>query len=705
MSLDQHDDVENVDHGDVLNSPNYFGNVLSATMNRREVMRGGLSAAVAAGFVGSGLAACSGDDPGTGPVVGTKNIARSKDDRVVIPSDYQAYVLFATGDLLNGAGGDKKLQDITGTEMATRAGDHHDGMYYFGLTAGGALTRDPALGSDRGVIAINFENINQQFLHAAGPTADATTKARTVPDEVVKEINCHGVGLVEVKKNAGKFEVVAGSTISRRITPETEMRLAGPVAGSKWVKTKFSTDGSKSRGTLNNCAYGYTPWGTYLTCEENWAGYFAFPAGTTPPAEYSRYGVVASEGSYRWASAGTDDRFARWQLAPVAGAAADGTGDYRNEANTFGWVVEIDPISTTTPAKRTAFGRMAHECAYPSIVTAGKKFAFYQGDDSRFEYVYKFVPNKAWDAADAGGGIAAGDKYLNDGILYVAKYNPDGSGVWIPLVQGTGPLTAANGFADQAEVLVKTRAAADAVGATNMDRPEWCTVDHSTGDVYITLTNNTSRGDGKADQIAEVVKGRDITADAANPRNGNTFGHVMRMRETGGDPAATTFSWTIFVFGAPATNTANNLSELSADNDFASPDGLWADPRGLLWIQTDNPSTNEMGLLCNNQMLVTIPPSGMDVRPVIKRFLVGPSQCELTGIDITPDGKTMFVNIQHPGEETAVADVKADDANVAKYGSGWPYDRNDATKLGTKTTRPRSATLVVTRKDGGVIGF
>ncbi|MDP3856228.1 MAG: PhoX family phosphatase [Stagnimonas sp.] len=687
MSLDKHDDTENVDHGDVLNSPNYFGNVLSATMNRREVMRGGLSAAVTAGFGGSLLSACASDGPGSGPTVNVKSIARSKDDRVVIPSDYSAYVLFATGDLLNGAGGDKTLQTITGDEMASRAGDHHDGMYFYGLNAAGALDRSA---NDRGVIAINFENINQQFLHAAGPTADATTKARTVADEVVKEINAHGVGLVEVKKNAsGKFEVVSGSTISRRVTPETPMRLAGPVAGSQWVKTKFSTDGSQSRGTLNNCAYGYTPWGTYLTCEENWAGYFDNASTATPGIEYSRYGIAKSQGgSYRWATAGADDRFARWQLNTVG---ADASADYRNEANTFGWVVEIDPVSgVAAPVKRTTFGRMAHECAYPSIITAGKKFAFYQGDDARFEYVYKFVPNKVWDAADAGGGYSAGDKYLNDGVLYVAKYNADGSGSWIPLVAGTGALTAANGFADQAEVLVKTRAAADAVGATKMDRPEWCSVDHGSGDVFITLTNNTSR------TAAQV--------DAANPRASNAAGHILRMREAGSDPAATTFSWTIFVFGSAATNASSNLSELTAENDFASPDGIYNDARGLLWIQTDNGHTNEMGLLCNNQMLVTIPPSDFNTRPVIRRFLVGPAQCEITGIDMTPDGKTMFVNIQHPGEETAVADVNGTDGNVSKYASAWPYDRADATKAGTKAGRPRSATLVISKKDGGQIG-
>ncbi len=680
------DDVENVDHGDVLNAPNYFGNVLSASMSRREIMRGGLSAAIATTFAGSTLAACSGGGANVGPEVAVKNIPRSLVDAVTLSSDYNATILFATGDLLNGPGNDKALDAITGTEMATRAGDHHDGMYYFGLNAAGALDRN---GNDRGIIAINFENINQQFLHTAGPTASSGT--RTVPDQVVKEINSHGVGLIEVAKVGGKFAVVNGSTISRRITPETPMKLAGPVAGSKWVKTKFSTNGTMSRGTLNNCAYGYTPWGTYLTCEENWAGYFDNASTADLGLEYSAYGIVKSQaGNYRWATAGTEDRFARWQLAPVSGAAADGTGDYRNEANTFGWNVEIDPLNpSSTPVKRTAFGRMAHECAYPSIVTAGKKFAFYQGDDSIFQYIYKFVPTKAWDAADATLGAAAGDKYLNDGTLYVAKLEADGSGSWIPLVAGQGALTAANGFADQAEVLVKTRSAATAVGATKMDRPEWCTVDHTSGDVFIALTNNTSRGVGTNPGV-----------DAPNPRVNNTFGQILRMREAGSDPAATSFSWVISVFGSPATNTAANVSQLTADNDFASPDGLWMDPRGLLWIQTDNSATNEMGLLCNNQMLVTIPPADMNTPPVIKRFLVGPVQCELTGIDITPDGKTMFVNMQHPGENTPVADV----GTASKFTSGWPYDRNDATKVGTKTGRPRSATVVVTRKDGGVIG-
>lgn len=686
MSADLHDDIENVDHGDVLNSPNYFGNVLTATMNRREIIRGGLSAAIATSFAGTALSACGlGSNTLAAPVVGTKNIARSLADAVVVPSDYAASVLFATGDLLNAAGNDKTLDAITGTEMASRAGDHHDGMYFYGLNASGQLDENS---SDRGILAINFENINQQFLHTAGATT-GTDGIRTVADEVVKEINAHGVGLVEIAKSAGKFAVVNGSTISRRITPETEMKLAGPVAGSKWVKTKFSTDGSKSRGTLNNCAYGYTPWGTYLTCEENWAGYFDNASTATPGAEYSRYGIVKSQGgNYRWATAGTDERFARWQLNAV-GTSTDGTDDYRNEANTFGWVVEIDPLTgANTPVKRTTFGRMAHECAYPSIITAGKKFAFYQGDDARFEYIYKFVPTQAWNPSDASMGLAAGDKYLNDGTLYVAKFDPNGgsTGSWIPLVFGQNGLTPANGFADQAEVLVKTRSASDTVGATKMDRPEWCTVDHATGDVYVTLTNNTNRGVGSNPGV-----------DAVNPRVKNAFGQILRMRETGSDPAATSFNWTIAVFGAPATNAANNISQLTADNDFASPDGLWSDSRGLLWIQTDNSHGNEMGLLCNNQMLVTIPPADLNTPPVIKRFLVGPTQCEITGIDVTPDGKTMFLNIQHPGEDTTVA-------NLASPSSSWPYDRNDATKSGTKAARPRSATLMITRKDGGLIG-
>ena len=292
--------------------------------------------------------------------------------------------------------------------------------------------------------------------------------------------------------------------------------------------TKFSPDGSKTRGTINNCAHGTTPWGTYLTCEENWAGYFRRIVATDNPnrtakeiASFARYGV-AGTGRELWATVtpDTDDNlYGRWNAMKL-GSSADGSDDYRNVANTFGWVVEIDPFNPhSTPRKRTALGRIAREGAWLGPVKAGEPLVWYMGDDSRNEYIYKYVSNKAWNPRDANGGLAAGDKYLDDGRLYVAQFLPDGSGQWVELkfgINGITPSNPAYAFADQADVLINARLAADAAGATKMDRPEWGAVHPKNGEVYFTLTNNAAA----QRPIAAV--------DAANPRFYNdkrTTGH------------------------------------------------------------------------------------------------------------------------------------------------------------------------------------
>jgi len=315
--------------------------------------------------------------------------------------------------------------------------------------------------------------------------------------------------------------------------------------------TKYSTNGTRTRGTVNNCAHGYTPWNTYLTCEENWAGYFRRITATDNPnrtakeiTSFNRYGV-SGNGRELWATVTPDtpdNLYGRWNAMKL-GASADGSDDYRNAPNTYGWNVEIDPFSpNSVPKKRTAMGRIAHEGAWPAKAVAGKPVVFYMGCDSRNEYIYKYVSTAVWDTADATRGMAAGDKYLDAGKLYVAKFNADGTGQWIelslsnPTVAGytTYP------FANEADVAINSRLAADAVGATKMDRPEWGAVDPVNGDVYMTLTNNNATL-------------RPLAAtDAANPRHyndprtdgtaqrGNPNGHIIRWRET--SPEVLTFT-------------------------------------------------------------------------------------------------------------------------------------------------------------------
>ncbi len=676
--------------------------------------------------------------------LGFTAVAKNQLDVVTVPTGYTVTVLYRTGDP-NAAGVGAYANDGTDVSFAQRAGDHHDGMSYFGLAAG-ANTPDPTNNS-RGLLVMNHENINQQYLHPNGATSTGGVRPTA---EVTKEMECHGVSVVEVTRTSGTWTYVTGGALNRRITPFTPTSFSGPVKGDALLFTAFSPTGVAGRGTINNCANGYMPWNTYLTCEENWAGYFRRDAGDNARrtaalgaravTAFTRYGLNTSTGdtlragNFSWTTAAPisagDTGISKFNATVDPAQPAGGTGDFRNEPNQYGWVVEIDPFNPqATPRKRTALGRMNHEGCWPGKTVAGVKPAFYMGDDATNEYIYKFVSATAWSAADAGAAdrLAIGDKYLDSGTLYVAKFNADGTGAWLPLVFGQGPLTAANGtypFQSQADVLTHARLAGDALGATKMDRPEWTAINPVTGEMYCTLTNNSTR----------TPAGGGNPTDTANPRaytdpkttgggtNGNANGHIIRLRETGDTTEATAFTWDVYIFGSGADlDPANiNLSGLDATNDLSSPDGLWfgrasnasgqANP--LLWIETDDGAYTDV----TNCMLLCAQPgtvgdgttktitntvgaaSGTQTARIgaapgtkLRRFLVGPKECEITGIDSTPDGSTIFVNIQHPGENAT---------NPNAPTSNWP-----ASQAGATTGRPRSATIAITRDAGGVVGL
>ncbi|MES2700262.1 MAG: alkaline phosphatase PhoX, partial [Pseudomonadota bacterium] len=469
-------------------------------------------------------------------------VAKNLSDVVTVPTGYAVKVLTALGDPLTAATPAYK-NDGTDTDFANRIGDHGDALYYYGLNAAGA--RDDNSNS-RGLLVQNHENLSVQYLHPAGPTNVAAGPRPAA--EAIKEIEAHGVSVMEVRDAAGTrdWAAVPASTFNRRLTPNTPMDFTGPVRGTAFLVTRFSTTGTAGRGTINNCANGHCLWGTLLTCEENWAGYFRRDnsgAGTDNAARSAkelvalrRYGVNSTTGNYAWSSATpTQDIFARWD-ARATGASA--TADYRNEPNHMGWVVEMDPYDPASkPRKRTALGRFGHEGAWLSRLIPGQRPAVYMGDDARREYFYKFVAAAPWEATDANRAdrLAVGDKYLDTGTLYVAKFNADGTGQWLPLVFGQVPDRPAVGadpaynFASQADILVNTRLAADALGATPMDRPEWTATNPVTGEIYLTLTNNNAAGRPLAG------------TDAANPRHynaavgsgtsaGNSNGHIIRIR-------------------------------------------------------------------------------------------------------------------------------------------------------------------------------
>ncbi|HZF44806.1 MAG TPA: alkaline phosphatase PhoX, partial [Sphingomonadaceae bacterium] len=357
-------------------------------------------------------------------------VAKNRDDIVTVPAGYKVTVMTRLGDPI-AAGVDDYRNDGSDTGFDKRIGDHGDALHFFGLSQNGRRNDNA---SKRGLLVQNHENLNVQYLHPNGPTNVAS--GPRPEEEAIKEIEAHGVSVTElVDKGRGAWSWVKDSAFNRRITPNTPMQFNGPARGSAFLKTVYSVDGTQGRGTINNCANGDTPWGTNLTCEENWAGYFKRSGDDAQRSARElvalrRYGVTGSAGNYAWSSVTPSDqgdtRFRRWDAR--AGAEMTATQDFRNEPNQFGWVVEIDPYDPASkPRKRTALGRMGHEGAWLGRLQPGQKIAVYMGDDSRREYFYKFVSDAKWEARDALGAsnLELGDKYLDAGTLYVAKFNSD----------------------------------------------------------------------------------------------------------------------------------------------------------------------------------------------------------------------------------------------------------------------------------------
>ena len=705
-----------------------FQTIISRRLNRRSILKGGTGLTAAAFFGALPLVGCSDDDDNNtvNPVNNNDNnaaipaqgdlkrpetlkftaVAHSTADTMSVAAGYKAEMILPLGTpLISGIDDWKDNREQSAESFEWRMGDNHDGMWFFGKKGGAYDVK----ASENGLLVMNHEYVNSSELSPFGyhviqdNNAAPIFQNRRLASDVRREVNCHGVAVVEMSRRADGmgYEMVRDSKYNRRITSSTTAQLTGPVAGSDLVKTKFDPTGFQTRGINNNCGAGLSPWGTYLTTEENFVGVFARGQDASQLSAAQNYGrerYGAMENfpgwEYLWHTpeakdAKIVDEFSRWDMTAVGASAAD---DYRNGFNTFGYITEIDPFDQNSmPQKRTALGRFAHEnCAY-APVEQGKPVVFYMGDDARGEYIYKFVSKATWSTADIGGGLKAGDKYLNDGTLYVAIFNEDGSGKWQPLIHGQNGLDASNSelpFNGQDEVLVFARAAADAVGATKMDRPEWVSVSPITGEVYVTLTNNKLRG-VRDDQPVSASNPRSY--DVGGKPRGNDNGHIIRWAEAGGDHAAISFEWDIYLFAAPSDLSAENLSQLNDSNDLSSPDGLYFDPRGVLWIQTDDgaytDTTNCMLLAAlpgkvSDGMLTTTS-AGQQTRvgmPAsndnIKRFFVGPEGCEVTGITMTPDFKTLFINIQHPGN------------NWGAVAGG---------------SIPRSATVMITREDGDVI--
>jgi secreted PhoX family phosphatase len=639
-----------------------FEDVLQARMTRRGILAKG-AALSATGF----LAAIAGDKLLSRPAaaasgtttadhgVGTTLLAQRRNlvgfnpvsiadgtgPDSAISSDYEYQVLIPWGTPIKPGvpeyAGDPNTRPSS-EEQLHQIGIGHDGMWLFPFISAEGDPFSPR-NNDSGVLCINHEfGTNSHVLGKDLPES---------LEDVRLSQHAHGVSVVEVAKVNGTWEVVIDSDKNRRITPNTPVTFSGPAAGHPLLQNPA---GNAPQGTVNNCGNGYTPWGTYLTCEENFNGYFnnSQVDQSNPPTNAQlgegsalseadpRYGITPVGFGYAWGGNNGEVFDPRFDTS---------NPDYVNERNRFGWVVEIDPMNPDQPpVKRTALGRFKHESAH-LVLGSNNRAVVYMGDDQRFDYIYKFVSN--WDYNVM---MRNGNHPLDKGVLFVAKFKPNGKGQWMPLTI-ENPLLA-DKFADQGELLVNTRIAADILGATPMDRPEW--ISSIGDDVYCCLTNNSRRTE----------------ANAANPLVPNPDGHIIKIKAQG-NHISPDFTWDITIKSVDTHGEGD-------ERTFSDPDGLWADPDGRLFIETDGGQQKDL----NNQLVVA---SSYNLNN-IRRLYTGPALCEVTGFAVTPDQRTMFINVQHPGNGDASA-------------TNFPLP----TTAGDPTI-PRDATVVITRKDGRKVG-
>ena len=625
ISFDEFDELQNPPP-----ATTGFDRVVARRLSRRGFMGG------AAAF---GAAALLGTTALTRPAeaadrFGFEAVPANTRDTITLPEGYDWQVVARWGDPM--------WSDVPEFDPATRGtpdsqarafGDNNDGMALF--TRGG-----------RNVLAVNNEYTNREIIFGYNESGKPENA-----EDALKGMMAHGVSIVEVVQRDGRWSIVKDSEFNRRITPKTPMQITGPAAGHDLLKTEADPTGTRSLGTWNNCGNGRTPWGTYLTCEENFNGYFSSSEEVQDqkpialPEGFARYGIGPKDWGYGWAMA--DERF--------------DIARHPNEPNRAGYIVEIDPFDpSSTPKKRTALGRFKHENAELVIANNGHAVV-YLGDDERGEFLYRFV--------SAGKYAAGGDNsdLLETGSLYVARFDDDGRGEWLELTPEATGMT-------EAEIRIHTRQAASKVGATTMDRPEWVSANPNRVEAYCCLTNNKNRA-------KKPNAGGDPTpVNGPNPREANHYGQIVRWAADNADHTAPGFSWDLFVLaGNPKVHgdIYGGSKNVDAANMFNSPDGLAFDSTGLVWIQTDGNYSNEGDFAGhgNNQMLVGDPASGE-----IRRFLVGPKQCEVTGITWSADRRTLFVGIQHPGEKG--------DSHFPEGGEALP----------------RSAVIAITRKDNGLMG-
>lgn len=622
-----------------------IGDIIDARLSRREALLG--SAAVAAlATVGTVVPLAEAQEFGPS-TLRFREVAKTYDQRDHVAEGYDAQVLIRWGDPVLADAPAFVPGEANAAAAAQQFGYNNDFVGYVPLPVG-------STNSENGLLFVNHEyTITNLMYPGLGAANDANLRANA--QQAAAEVESHGAAVIEIRKQNGRWGVVAGSRYNRRITGTTPMVLSGPAAGHDLLKTSADPTGRRVLGTLNNCAGGWTPWGTFLTAEENFNGYFGGNPTGLPHAEmYRRYGVTQATW-YSWAQ-----HIERFNVER-----------HPNECHRFGWIVEIDPYDPTmTPVKRTAMGRFKHEGAN-SVLNPDGRVVLYSGDDERNEYVYKFVTAGRYNPNDR----AANRDLLDDGTLFVAKFNDDGTMTWIPMIHGQGPLTAANGFASQADVLIFTRKAADLLAATPMDRPEDVEPNTVNNRVYVILTNNSQR-------TAQNL-------NRANPRVNNTHGHIVEIippvREGRADHAATEGRWDIFLLaGRPGIDAGARYHRATTENGWLScPDNCAFDAQGRIWIATDG-APNAAGIA---DAIYAADVSGPG-RALTRQFYTAPTGAEICGPMFTPDSQTFFLAVQHPGEDPG--------STYDNPSTRWPDFQSGMP--------PRPAVVAITKRGGGVIG-
>lgn len=615
-----------------------FENIIERAITRRDVMGGAITFGLSSFLLSSApVTAKTTETTFANDLFGFKQIPANTKDTVTVPEGFEWKTVVKWGDPLWSDAPEFDHKRLGNSKTQSRSfGDNNDGMSFFTY-------------ENHSLLAVNNEYTNKKWFYSNRESGKPEND-----DDIARNMASHGISIFEIKQVDDQWHIIKDSPFNRRITATTEIEITGPAAGHDLLKTTADPAGLTALGTWNNCGNGKTPWGTYLSCEENFNGYFtssdkAFEI--SPPLK--RYGISKKGRGYKWEQ--IDQRF--------------DISREPNEANRHGYIVEVDPKDPSkTIKKRTALGRFKHENAEVVIANNGK-VVVYMGDDERGEFLYKYVSDGVYEEGKPTSQL------LNKGTLYVAKFYDDLKGSWLPLNPETTGMTLA-------EICIHTRLAASKVGATTMDRPEWVAASPAKAECFCALTNNKNRG-------RKPNKGGDETpVGGPNPREKNVYGQILKWIPEKEDHTSTNFTWSLFALaGNPTVHNANaedreeklkaGSPNINAGNMFNSPDGLAFDSKGMLWIQTDGKYSNKGDFegMGNNQMLVGNTKTGE-----IRRFLVGPKECEVTGICWSVDKATMFVGIQHPGE---------------KGGSHFP-DGGDLA--------PRSTIIAVRKRDGKAFG-